>query len=189
MVAAAAPASGEKNTGPDTASDVSKSKSRPSKSPPGEKYHMPSKRGRPRLPPPAAMPPFHLVRLPPAASPHKVPSKRTAPPASAAPPPPWPIMDRSRRPGPNPVVVFSIAFVVIVALAVAAFFQVRERVEAIPAQRRSRQAAVDASRTSNADYSVPTTHPLTDNTEEATLRTVLFLSREKTRTPAKKGRR
>ncbi|XP_077507596.1 uncharacterized protein LOC144118564 [Amblyomma americanum] len=89
----------------------------------------------------------------------------------------------------HPMVVFSIAFVVIVALAVAAFFQVPERVEAIPVQRQLRQAAVDAGSSSDFDYRVPTTLELTDNTEEATLRTVLFLPKRRTGTPAKKGRR
>ncbi|KAH6934474.1 hypothetical protein HPB50_024546 [Hyalomma asiaticum] len=145
-----------------------------------------------QLPPPTLPPPplhKHPKKKKAKATKSKVAAKRSSSETSAAPPsPPWPVVDHRPRPGPNPVVIFSVAFVVLVALAVASFFQVRERVESSPEARRARQAAAAAATKTTTEEEEPaTTLRLTDNTEEETLRTVMFLPSTRTRTPPKKG--
>nr|XP_054933654.1 uncharacterized protein LOC129387914 [Dermacentor andersoni] len=148
-----------------------------------------------RLPPPPQLPPppLHKARRkkkkPKAAKSEDAPKPTSSEPP-APPSPPWPILDHRRRPGPNPVVIFSVAFVVIVALAVASFFQVRERVESSPEARRARRvAAIAATQSTTQEDEPATTFRLTDNTEEETLRTAVFLPKAHTRTraPTKKG--
>ncbi|XP_065309259.1 uncharacterized protein [Dermacentor albipictus] len=87
-----------------------------------------------RLPPPPQLPPPPLRKArrkkkkPKAAKSEDAP-KPTSSETPAPPSPPWPILDHRRRPGPNPVLIFSVAFVVIVALAVASFFQCESLVQ------------------------------------------------------------